>query len=220
MKKVTRMLIFLSLSVSAFGGFVYPNAVATDGGVYGGNTTIYIVDHLLNESITSGTQTLPATVLSPDYAYVSANPPTTWPMTITMDFTIAQDLDTFYLWNISHPTSTTAPPKGVKDFTLTFYDAANGAGSVVGSVFVGAAVVEQPGNVDPTIASQAFAFASTYEGVRSVELTLLSSHVSSTGDTWTGLREVGFEAIPEPATLGMVAVFGGAILFIRRKLMI
>ena len=27
-------------------------------------------------------------------------------------------------------------------------------------------------------------------------------------------------AIPEPATLGMVALFGGGILFIRRKLMV
>lgn len=39
-----------------------------------------------------------------------------------------------------------------------------------------------------------------------------SSHTSITGLT--------FDAIPEPATLGMVAVFGGGILFIRRRLML
>ncbi len=32
--------------------------------------------------------------------------------------------------------------------------------------------------------------------------------------------EVGALAIPEPATLGMVAMFGGAMLFIRRKMMV
>ena len=31
---------------------------------------------------------------------------------------------------------------------------------------------------------------------------------------------VAYQAIPEPATLGMVALFGGGILFIRRRLMI
>jgi len=33
-------------------------------------------------------------------------------------------------------------------------------------------------------------------------------------------NEIGVSAIPEPATLGMVAVFGGGILFIRRRFMI
>lgn len=31
---------------------------------------------------------------------------------------------------------------------------------------------------------------------------------------------MGYEAFPEPGTLGLVAVFGGGVLFIRRKLMI
>ena len=34
------------------------------------------------------------------------------------------------------------------------------------------------------------------------------------------IDDVTVSAIPEPATLGMVAAFGGGILFIRRKLMI
>jgi hypothetical protein len=39
------------------------------------------------------------------------------------------------------------------------------------------------------------------------------------GPMWTAFDDVTVTAIPEPATLGMVAVFGGGILFIRRKLM-
>ena len=39
------------------------------------------------------------------------------------------------------------------------------------------------------------------------------------GESYARLDNVYLEAIPEPATLGMVALFGGGILFIRRKLM-
>ena len=42
---------------------------------------------------------------------------------------------------------------------------------------------------------------------------------SGAGQGSTTWNEVTIDAIPEPATLGMVAAFGGAILFIRRKLM-
>ncbi len=46
------------------------------------------------------------------------------------------------------------------------------------------------------------------------------------GGAWTtaasslDIDEIGLSVIPEPATLGMVAAVGGAILFIRRRLMI
>ena len=36
----------------------------------------------------------------------------------------------------------------------------------------------------------------------------------------TDIQDVGIAAIPEPATLGIMAVFGGAVLFIRRRFMI
>lgn len=39
-------------------------------------------------------------------------------------------------------------------------------------------------------------------------------------DDRTWYDGVGYEAVPEPATLGLVAVFGGGVLFIRRRLMI
>lgn len=41
-----------------------------------------------------------------------------------------------------------------------------------------------------------------------------------TGGDRIGLGEVAFGTIPEPATFGLVAIFGGATLFIRRKLKI
>lgn len=44
--------------------------------------------------------------------------------------------------------------------------------------------------------------------------------LSGAADNWVIVDAVAIQAIPEPATLGMVAVFGGAILFIRRKLMV
>lgn len=36
----------------------------------------------------------------------------------------------------------------------------------------------------------------------------------------TDIQDVGIAAIPEPATLGIVAAFGGAVLFIRRRFLI
>ena len=47
----------------------------------------------------------------------------------------------------------------------------------------------------------------------------LSSAPDTGGNTdWVVIDAVAIQAIPEPATLGMVAVFGGAILFIRRNM--
>ena len=40
--------------------------------------------------------------------------------------------------------------------------------------------------------------------------------LGSAADDWVIVDAVAIRAIPEPATLGMLAVFGGAILFIRR----
>ena len=52
-----------------------------------------------------------------------------------------------------------------------------------------------------------------------------AGNLSRTGGTGTfatdfSVTDTTITAIPEPATLGMVAIFGGSILFIRRKLMI
>ncbi|MDF7824031.1 hypothetical protein P4B35_08400 [Pontiellaceae bacterium B12227] len=41
-----------------------------------------------------------------------------------------------------------------------------------------------------------------------------------TAPTVAGIGGVTFDTIPEPATLGLVAVFGGSVLFIRRRIML
>jgi hypothetical protein len=54
------------------------------------------------------------------------------------------------------------------------------------------------------------------------ELTLVITRVGTSAGlsaAWFGVDNVDVSTIPEPATLGMVAMFGGGILFIRRKLM-
>ncbi len=46
------------------------------------------------------------------------------------------------------------------------------------------------------------------------------SLVDSNANGQLAIDNVSIDQIPEPATLGMVAIFGGSILFIRRKLMV
>ncbi len=53
-------------------------------------------------------------------------------------------------------------------------------------------------------------------GFSNIAISFMGSSVTTTGLT---IDNVSIDAIPEPATLGMVAVFGGAILFVRRKMM-
>ncbi|WP_372798335.1 hypothetical protein [Pontiella sp.] len=50
---------------------------------------------------------------------------------------------------------------------------------------------------------------------------VLSFTVSDYTDSdLASISQMSLEAIPEPATLGLVAAFGGAVLFIRRRLMV
>jgi hypothetical protein len=49
---------------------------------------------------------------------------------------------------------------------------------------------------------------------------LMPDGSAADGFAHTSLGGVTFDTIPEPATLGLVAAFGGAILFIRRRLML
>ena len=60
----------------------------------------------------------------------------------------------------------------------------------------------------------------TFAGVSSSGGTLTISTWDFNGNTVSTLSALTLEAIPEPATLGMVAAFGGAILFIRRRMML
>jgi len=83
------------------------------------------------------------------------------------------------------------------------------------------------------------AIANTYTSLGTASLSLNYDNTAATVGNWVALRiertdvadaplakwnstawidDVTVTAIPEPATLGMVALFGGGILFIRRKL--
>jgi hypothetical protein len=59
-----------------------------------------------------------------------------------------------------------------------------------------------------------FVGTSTADGLLSVDFS-----AGGTGDA-AALNFISMEAIPEPAALGLIAVFGGGILFVRRRFMI
>ena len=105
-----------------------------------------------------------------------------------------------------------------------------------GVTFAGAAttVTLKPvtdGDADPlndlggVNSAQGFALDAVTLG-RYVQLSITDNSVGfqdiTGGGDRVGLSEVRFasEVIPEPATLGLMAVFGGSVLFIRRRLMI
>ena len=88
-----------------------------------------------------------------------------------------------------------------------------------GLVHVGALTMGAGGSVNLSPGAQ-FVVNGDQEGA-----TWLSSFTAVDGGTgiqatYDGSAQTTIVAIPEPATMGLVAVFGGAILFIRKKFMI
>jgi len=147
---------------------------------------------------------------------------------MTFDLGGLYDVDTLRVWNYNETGS-----NGDGTFNWTTHGAdeiAVSAGATLGTMtqLQTINVLEAGG----TAAEAAQDFASTLTGVQFIRFTIVSNHdgdnfvtdVYNTAlDTtqFTGLSEVRFEgtAVPEPATLSMMAAFGGAVLFIRRKLM-
>lgn len=64
-----------------------------------------------------------------------------------------------------------------------------------------------------------FTATSSSATLRFIDQGLVLNAASSTGGDQL-IDSVSITAIPEPATLGLVAAFGGGIMFIRRRLMI
>ncbi|MDF7809089.1 PEP-CTERM sorting domain-containing protein [Pontiellaceae bacterium B12219] len=67
--------------------------------------------------------------------------------------------------------------------------------------------------VDPSPFAYDFDLTSDGSGTATID------YVNVNG-SWLALNGFDLQAVPEPATLGMVALFGGGILFIRRRFMI
>ncbi|WP_372799056.1 hypothetical protein [Pontiella sp.] len=111
---------------------------------------------------------------------------------------------------------------GLND-TLT-YDLTGGLAHANPANFVTLWTVEQ-GAVDPSATSPASAAAGyvSFSGLSSTggQLVITLEDVGLTSETHhAAVSQLTLEAIPEPATLGMVAAFGGAVLFIRRRFML
>jgi len=163
---ISKTLLFSALAVCvmalpASAALVQPDSGTTDGGFFGGAASDYAIANLLNEGFTSSADLADGSLGNVDYTYASANPPTGgFPVTVTLDFNSPQILDTFYLWNISHPSAGGPRDRGVRDFSLTFFDGAGGGGSQVGAVVNATAAQGPGGGVD--IPSQTFALGSTY----------------------------------------------------------
>ncbi len=185
-------------------GLVYPDAATTTGGEFNTN---FSVTNVFNEGLTSLSDTLDAAALNSEKGYASEES-AGFPVTLTLEFSVWQDLQAFYLWN--NATSATISSKGVKDFTLKFYDSSGGAvggGDQVGSDYISSAA---QGPTSGNYAAEQFIFPSTYVGVKSVDLIIDNNHL---GSSWVGLRELAFDgevSLADPSvTRVLVYLVGG-----------
>ncbi len=199
-------LILLLAPLSARAEFIYHDTAATSGGEFNAS---FLLGNLNNAGHTSASDT--EDPLGINESYATKNPPTgAYPVTITLDFTDAVDLTEFYLWN--HTNNGAGETRGMKDFTLTFYDGAGGGGSQIGTVYSDSAA--QASTASP-YAAEVFNFGSTYSGVRSIDLVVSSSHTDSTG--FFAIREIGFEAIPEPGSALLLGLGLGTLMLRRQR---
>ncbi len=209
---VVAVVVSVAFSLTAEAAFIQPNSVSASS-EFNGN---FVAGNLFDEAVTAGTDTISASDSHVGSAYASGTGLHT--ATVTLDFTAKQELNAFYLWNMAGANNGAVPPRGIKQFDLLFFDGAAGTGNSLG-VINDLSATQSP--ISGTYTAQIYSFAAI-AGVQSVQLVIDTNfEYDDTGSTsFVGAREVGFEAIPEPATLGMVALFGGGILFIRRKLAI
>ncbi len=102
----------------------------------------------------------------------------------------------------------------------TFWWAAENAGATAGSIVGGAfEVIARDQVADGTISDSLLALYGS--GVREFNLTLMTPDYNNTQQTKIGDGSgLSITTIPEPATFGLVGVFGAAALFIRKRRMI
>ena len=198
---------FASLAVTnsvTRAAFIYHDTASTTAGTF--SATNFPLTNLKNSGHDSHLDTENATAANQSYA--TANPPTGgFPVTITLNFNDPVDLAKFYLWNHTNNGASAALNAGMEEFTLTFFNATNGGGIQIGAVYSNTATAAPTFN--GTYAAEVFDFGSTYNDVRSAQLTI-ASRIDDTS-SFVAIRELGFEAIPEPSSallgsLGMLAL--------------
>ena len=103
---------------------------------------------------------------------------------------------------------------------LNFWWAAESVGATAGSMVGGAfEVIARDQVVDGTVSDSLLALYGS--GVREFNLTLMTPDYNASQQTKIAEGSgLSITTIPEPATLGLVSVFGAVILFIRRRQMI
>ena len=211
MKSRTFLTVLATLAIPTsitHAAFIYHDTASTTAGTF--NVTNYPLTNLKNSGHDSHLDTENAALSNQSYA--TSSPPTGgFPVTITLDFTSAVDLTKFYLWNHSNNNGPTAPNAGMEEFTLTFFDAAGGGGTQIGTVYSNTASAAP---ATGTYVAQIFDFGSTYNDVRSAKLTIASR--IDEANQFVAIRELGFEAIPEPAS-ALLGSLGLLVLLRRRR---
>ncbi len=207
MKLKHTIAVLVATSMAAHAAFVYPDFAFTDGGSFNAGFTI---DNIIDGGHTAPTDTEDASSATTGIGYATANPPAAGrPVTIAFDFTTATDLNEFYLWNHTFNGAAAATANGIDDFTLTFFDGVGGTGSQIGVVFADNAARAPATGPYP---AEEFSFA-TRSGVRSV-LLVANDH---NGTGFIGIREVAFNAVPEPSSSAPLIGLGGLALVFRRR---
>jgi hypothetical protein len=201
-------LVFTSHFANA--AFVYHDSASTTAGTFVAGTVVFGIGNLKNSGHDSHLDTENAALNGESYA-TSQPPAGGFPVTITLEFNDPLDLTKFYLWNHTNNSASGALNSGMEEFTLTFYTAANGGGSQIGTVYSNTALPAPTFN--GTYAAQVFDFGSTYQDVRSARLAI-ASRIDDT-NSFVAIRELGFEAIPEPSS----ALLGGLglLALLRRR---
>jgi hypothetical protein len=171
----------------AAAGFIYADSAATTGGVFNAD---YPVSNLLNNNFSSAQDVIDTTV-----DYIAAGQNYASLRNVTAGFNILFEFDKptllqgMYVWNYVFRNGTvgfTAPPSGVKDYTLTFYDGPQGTGQVIGSIYTG---VLQDAPFNTRHPAETVDFGARYPNVRSVVMRVLSNHGST---IFTGMNELAF----------------------------
>ncbi len=132
---------------------------------------------------------------------------------ITFDLGGPYDITGIHLWNCNEYWSGGGDEtdKGIRDATVSF-STDNG----INWTSLGTMTFTRG------VANDAYAgedYAAVMNGATQVRFDVQSNWSADGQSGQTGISEIRFVAIPEPATLGLIGVFGVGTIFIRRRLM-